>query len=178
MYSFFDFSSSSLFLPWLGKLLYKPISSCWVQKSYSFSKSFIFIFIFVSISQKIGPKPVIFFYFLIFMKIRLKPNFKMEGSKGVLIFPNFIIYIYLFSAQLMKNWSKSSQLFFFLRFSWKFVLWPKFRVESSKIGIIFWNFFIFSVTFVSMSRKSFKNESKNFSLSWKLVYNLIVGWWA
>lgn len=57
-----------------------------------------------------------FFYFLIFMKILLKPNFKREVSKGVLIFPNFIIYIYSFSAQLMKNWSKSSQ-FFFLRFS-------------------------------------------------------------
>ena len=51
-------------------------------------------------------------------------------------------------------------------------------MENSNFRFIFQNFFIFIFIFASISRKSLKNRVKYFLLrfSWKLVYNLILGW--
>ena len=131
---------------------------------------FIFIIIFASISQKSVEKHYIFASLRFSWKFRYNPilGWRVQKSNS---FPQLLSS----SSFIMKIDQKWVQ-FSFLRFLWKFILLSKFQVESSKIVLTFWNFFIFIFIFPQskISEKPVKFLSLKFS--WKVMHNLILTW--
>ena len=109
------------------------------QKSYSLPKISSSSSSFFSQLVKNQSKTSQLFFSQIFMKICLKPRFRMESSKVVLVF-QISLSSSSFLPWLVKNWSKLSKLF---SLDFHENSQPTFRVESSKTVLIFQNFFVF-----------------------------------
>ena len=111
----------NLFLRFLWKVPYNLILIWRIQKSNSYFHIFSFIFLLLPrFIKNVLKKRVKFFFHRFSSKVPYKPNFYMVKSKIKLIFPSFLIYIFIFASirqKCLKNWVNC----FLLRFSWKFL---------------------------------------------------------